>query len=59
MVFGKMNVIHGIAVPFICALLSHTGQYNMQNKTQQAIKVNKKATCIKVKINKHARWMQL
>jgi len=31
--YSVKEVFHGVAVPFICALLSHTGQYTMQNKT--------------------------
>ena len=27
------KILHGTAVPFICAVLSNTGQYNMQHKT--------------------------
>ena len=31
-VFGK--ILHGIVVPFICALLSNTGQYKVQHEQQ-------------------------
>ena len=33
-VFGKRRSFTVFEVPFICALLSNTGQYTMQNKTQ-------------------------
>ena len=29
------KILHGIAVPFIFALLCNIGQYNMQHKTQE------------------------
>ena len=35
-IFGKRSFtdLHGIAIPFTCALLSNTGQYNVQHQPQ-------------------------
>ena len=35
-IFGKRSFtdLHGIAIPFTCALLSKTGQYNVQHQPQ-------------------------
>ena len=33
----QKKILHDIAVPLIRALLSLTGQYNMQHKTQKAM----------------------
>lgn len=41
MVFSKkLKILCGIAKPFIYALLSNTGQNNLQHKTQLAVQVN-------------------
>ena len=37
----QKKILHGIAVPLIRALLSLTGQQNMQHKTLKAVQVNK------------------